>query len=508
MVKKMKVFKRYDIVIWLAYLYILIPFIIFVLGWLGLRYSIPAILILAACYWKACREDSSEKFQINIKYNNILKIFIIALIIFIWVYFSGIGRCVFQNSDHSVRNSIFEILVSYEWPIKNYEITNERIAGANATSLIYYIGFWLPSALVGKIFGIEAGYTFQMVWAILGLLLFYYLVCARLKRLAIWPLIVIVFFSGLDIIGEYLMGINLFTMENDLHLEWWIGTYQFSSMTTQLFWVFNQSIPAWICTMLAFNQKNNRNLILILACCMIQGTLPFVGLLLLVLFWCFNRKYDLHFKNCKLIEYIKKYLISLLRDTLTLQNFLGGGIVGIISFGYLIGNRSSGNIMQESIISYAMENNLLKYIIFILVEIGAYFIILYRYHEKDKLYYFLLCCLCVIPPIKVGNSSDFCMRASIPALLVLTIYVLEALSRAYYEKNKLFFYSLIVVLLLGSFTPIHEFTRTIKNTVNSVNNGENPYIDSQDEAEKISILNSANFSGVIDNNWFYKYIVK
>ncbi len=488
-----------------AYAYILIPFIIFALGWIGLRYSIPMTIILMLCFWKVCKSDSIYMWVPAINHENIVKIICILCIIFIWVYFSGIGRCVFQNTDHGARNAIFEALVSYKWPIINYNITSENLAGYSATSLIYYIGFWMPAAVVGKIWGISAGYGFQVFWAFLGIVIFYYLVCTKLKKLLVWPLGVIIFFSGLDIVGEYLMGVNLFTMENDLHLEWWMSTYQYSSMTTQLFWVFNQAIPAWICTMLIYLQKDNKNLIFILACCMLPGTLPFVGLLLLTLYFAFSRKYEI--KEKKAAGKLKEYTSAFIKDIVTLQNLIGGGIIGIVSFAYLIGNMSGGKIMQKSTVGYSMDNNLLKYFIFLILEAGIYFIILYKYHKKDRLFYFILMCLCIIPPIKVGNSSDFCMRASIPALVILMIFVIEALQKAYEEKDKFIFASLMVVLLLGSFTPWHEFARTVKNTVTSVNNGEKPYIQTTEENIN-NILNGSNFSGPIDDNFFFRYIVK
>lgn len=41
--------------------------------------------------------------------------------------------------------------------------------GYQMRGLIYYIGYWLPAAVVGKVFGLTAGYYFQYVWAIIGI---------------------------------------------------------------------------------------------------------------------------------------------------------------------------------------------------------------------------------------------------------------------------------------------------------------------------------------------------
>ena len=85
-------------------------------------------------------------------------------------------------------------------------------------------------------------------------------------------LCILIFFSGLDIVGAYLTSMDYINMRYDpWHLEWWGTPYQYSSMTTQLFWVFNQAtsgVVVYQC--LTYIQKNNRNLVYILACCMLS----------------------------------------------------------------------------------------------------------------------------------------------------------------------------------------------------------------------------------------------
>lgn len=82
-----------------------------------------------------------------------------------------------------------------------------------------------------------------------------------------------------------------------MQLKWWEG-YQYSCMTTQLFGVFNQAIPAWLCTIMILSQKDNRSKAYIVACCMLHATFPFVGLLALVLFLVLMELYDI-FKDFK-----------------------------------------------------------------------------------------------------------------------------------------------------------------------------------------------------------------
>lgn len=490
--------------VYIAYAYILLPFLIFAIGWFGKRYWVPIVPVLLFCFWKAGRETPALWIP-ELNRDNIVKILFIILMVFIWVYFSGIGKMVFQNQDHGVRNSVFEILVQQDWPIYNYDVIIENFKeGTTGTSLIYYIGFWIPAAVFGKIFGIDAGYGFQAFWAILGIVLIYYFICARKERLLVWPLAIMIFFSGLDIIGQYFRGVDLFTLSNDTHLEWWGEPYQYSSMTTQLFWVFNQSIPAWLCTILAFIQKNNKSLVFILACCMLPSTFPFVGLLVLAVYWAFSRKYDLSSGSSRkerAILYAKEFF----SDTFTLQNIAGGGIIGIFSFLYLNANVSGNRVMQETLYGPSFDNHLIKYLLFILLEVGIYFVVLYKYNKEKSMYYVLLICLLIIPPIKIGAGGDFCMRASIPALFMLMIMVIDALDKAKKSRDLAVVISLSIILCIGAVTPFHEIVRTFKNTVNSLNSEEQVYLPSIDNH---TILNSPNFSGAIDDSFFFKYIAR
>ena len=164
--------------------------------------------------------------QPNWDSNSIRLFFLIVIIIGTWVYFSGIGGFAFQNDDHRWRNEIFQMLVWYDWPlVKDVTINNLT----ETRGMIYYIGFWLPSAIIGKIFGMRAGYLFQMLWAILGLTLVYYYVCAYIKKLSVYPLLAMIFFSGLDIVGYYMVNNDLNDLTNNSHIEFWCGFAQYSS---------------------------------------------------------------------------------------------------------------------------------------------------------------------------------------------------------------------------------------------------------------------------------------
>lgn len=65
-----------------------------------------------------------------------------------------------------------------------------------------------------------------------------------------------------------------------MHLEWWTNDFQFSSLTTCLFWVFNQTVGAWLATVCFLQEKDCRNYLLLGTACLMCGPFPFVGLVI------------------------------------------------------------------------------------------------------------------------------------------------------------------------------------------------------------------------------------
>ena len=287
------------------------------------------------------------------------------------------------------------------------------------------------------------------------------------------------------------------TVASTVHLEWWNDPYQLSSMTTQLFWVFNQCIPAWVATSLLLNSKDNRSVIIIWATTMLTSTLPFVGLLPIVIYLVFTRCY----------EGIENKLESFVKNLITLGNVLGGGIVGIVSFLYLRGNFSGTAIgtSGHAVKQYGYDGTLIMWMLTVILEVGIYFLLIYRKERNNKLFYLIVAELTLFPLIRVGTSNDFCMRAVIPAQIILLVFLIDAVRDAYLKKQKSMLIAILIVLGIGSITPVHEITRTVSETVQRQRNG----IQVEEEASDYkAIMQPGNFAGEISDNIFFKYLVK
>lgn len=473
----------------ICYFYVILPIALFFIGWAKIWLSLPLCIILLYAFYKM----QSLEFDLWLPEwtpVNITKGIFLLFLITIWVYFSGIGNYVMQNSDHQARNTLYEVLVTHHWPVTQTIMTDGQ---AQTCGLIYYIGYWLPAAAIGKLFGISAGYFFQFLWAILGVSIGAVFINSFLKKWSVWPVLLFMLFSGLDALGYLQIGEwNLILSFR--HLEWWSG-YQFSSFTTQLYWVFNQAVCAWVLMALLMASRSNRHLILLLSCGLLECTFPFVGMLPFVIYLFYTNGKN----TCQTATALSPK--ALLKELFTIENVIGGGIIGIVTFFYLIGNRS----VQETTQVSGRDFDIIMYLIFILLEAGIYYLYAWQYHRRNPLFYISFVSLLVCPLIRVGHAEDFCMRASIPSLILLYFMIAQCLRNGYHAKRYLYCLSLFIILAIGSITVIHELGRSVTGTFQQYQ--KYGKVVNEPFSEE-TLFQAGNFSGQTDLNIFYKYLSK
>ena len=473
-------------------IYMALPVTIFILGWVKLWISIPFLIVLGYTLFKLSKDHDSIIKMPEIGKKEIETMLIAFLIILVWVYCSGIGKFVFQNDDHLYRNGLFEMLVKHNWPvIKEFAVSG----GRQSFLLVYYIGFWMPSAVVGKLFGLTAGFCFQALWSAIGIWIFYYLLCCYLKRVSLMPFLVFIFFSGLDAIGAAVLSGESVSIFSGSHLEWYCGV-QFSSFTTQLFWVFNQSIPAWILTMLVLMQHKNQYLIFLLGISLIFCPLPFIGILPLVMYKIVRNAWST--KNIK----------EACKDLFTIENIFGGGITGITTYLYFKTNSSGQHVVFLPGTTTNIKGFIFNILFFIILEVGIYYICIYKYQKKNPLFYITFAFLCTCPLIQIGYGGDYCMRASIPCIVVLYLMVIETLLASKRNNDLSICVALTIILALGAVTPIHEINRTVQSTENSYKNGVPVYAKTYTDKELMMGKCGNNFRGELGNSIFTEYLMR
>lgn len=463
----------------ITYIYILIPIIIFLLGWVKLWISIPlTIALIISIILNIKKEKLDKKYILEYLKDNKKEIIITLIISLILVYLSGIGGYTFQNEDHLYRNAIFEELINYEWPIyleADGKFTKEVI-------MVYYFAIWLPSALIGKAFGLKIGFFALYLWCTFGVYLTFRYFKKYYNKNFIVPIILFILFSGLDYILVNLYGVkidkNIITSIS--HLEWASG-YQFSSFTTQLFWVFNQAIPAWLLTLMVLNEKDNKKLLIYLASSLLFSTFPTVGLIFVMF-------YKIYLSSNEKIN--SKYLYNKTKELFSYENLIIGIPLFIILATFITSNSTSSNI------KFGIQKGILAYMFSVVLEFVIYYIFVFKYHKNKKLIIISLISLLICPLVEVNGTGDFCMRASIPGLIVLFILLLESLPKIKQDKTDLILY--IIIISIGMITPLNEIKRTIYNH----NNKKVEYIN------LITSKHQKNFYGYKDESLFVKYFAK
>jgi len=437
-----------------SFLYLLIPFILFCLTWIKLPVGLVVTAILVWLAWRTYSQPASLSHSYPASFRELWPGL---LILAFWVFLSGIGGFAFQNYDQHFRNAIFHDLINYQWPVIYHNLANSN----QDLMLVYYIGFWLPSALVGKAFGWVAANIALYLWTWLGVSLVTMQISKRLHWPIFYSALLLIFFSGMDALGVIMAPHDYPTLWPPIqHLEWWANTMQYSSFTTQLFWVFNQTVPAMLCIALLINRNNKRYILLIWSLCFFYAPLPALGLFpiaaLAILQPSTERSINPSLKKCPaVVAYIKSILLQL-TESISFENGIGGGIILAVAFLYFLVNRNSsdyGFFTRGQI--YIPD-----YITFILLE-GVLLWIMLVPKAKNRIEWIVVgSMLFLFPWIKVGGSIDFCMRASIPALFYLMIGVGEGLT----NKNRALTSILALCLLIGAFTPLYEIDRSVYRT--------------------------------------------
>lgn len=539
-------------VVRMTYIYLALPMIIFLLGWCRPLVGIP---LAGVCIWSLvlCLRKRENYIDLDWKLSQAdkWKLVVIVSVIFVWVALSGIGGYVWQNSDHAWRNKILYILVEDKWP-----------STSGKRGLTYYIGSWLPAALIGKMMDVDQAYTALFLWVLFGVFLVYALICIWRRKIVFWPLAILIFFGGLDIIGSCIFTEDTVRIFGSDHLEWWVPRQlcelQYTSNTTQLFWVFNQSIPAWLAILLLFMDEPPRNMIWVSSLIAITSTLPFIGMVPILIYYMLQRS-ELYRPDS-----VTGGWKMMLPNMASFQNLVGGGTVLVISFLYLMGNDNFtivstadadassvdpvhlsvwfpwlfllgvvavvlllGTLViwvikerKEHLLRNALytigifaliiwifkilgtertEGNavyqLVFTILFVLFEAGIYLYLLFRDVEDKGLFGVVAISLMVIPFIKIGTAGDFCMRASIPGLFIVMLWCIEALGK---KHKNLRITALLICLVIGSVSPIHELKRAL------INSHEDYMIEFVEDER---IMDAPNFSGSLDT-FFWQYIAK
>jgi hypothetical protein len=427
-----------------AIAYLVLPLVIFVVGWLKLWASLP----LVACIGYALRPlfglhaSQAARFPVTR-----LQLGLAVSAGIVWTAFGGAGHFLFANPDWHIRDAVLHDLVVSPWPV-GYGVLDGKESLLRAP-----IAYYLPAAIVGKVIGLSMAHMAMALWTAAGATLFLLQVLSLMPSrmsTAAMVVVVVVLFSGFDIIGCLLNYGGRFRANWDvaMHLEWWAGNYQYSSMTTQLFWVPNHALGGWLTIGLLFRGGRGTAfesmLPIIVVAATLWSPLSALGLVPFVLSRVIATASHSH--SLKFLE-PRVWAPAL--------------IVGMVVAAYLVldPTRIPKGLSIGAAGTDRATNDLMRLAQFFLLEAGfiGFSILAIRRSSQVVL---ALVILALLPLAYFGPGNDLVMRASIPSLAVLAISACLALCQRPMMggtvKKK---WLLACLLVVGAVTPVQEFAR-------------------------------------------------
>jgi hypothetical protein len=341
-------------------------------------------------------------------------------------------------------------MVLKSWPIA-YETKKWPEFGPGNFLFVYYIGYYVVAAVIGKCLGWTAANLALWAWTVVGVwLAVALLLCTCEKRsvgAAVLVMGTLVLFGGLDIVG-FVVRSGIPSLGT--HIEWWNRPwFQYSSLTTQLVWVPQHAVAAWVATSLLllayYRGVGLRRLAFIVAAALLFTPFAVVGLV--------------PFAGLTLADVARKKQWAAVFST---ENLVGSCVVGIPAGLFLTANSFSFPIeFLPRVGGFWMA-----WLSFVCLEVLVFVPWIRR--ELRAVGWVAIATLLVIPIVRIGQYNDFAMRASIPALWILAVCTVRSLMPLLptdplrrWEVPKGTDAVFVGVLLLAALTPVQELFRSL-----------------------------------------------
>lgn len=505
-IKNVKLHIKYKTIASMAYAILLIPILIFFLGWLKWYYTLLFSFILLASMWLVYRSDylnRTESLDIPLK-----TLICIAIIIGLWILITGNCGVSVSNYDTPWRRAVLRDLIDFEWPVY-YEKTSNY--------LVYYHVFWMVPALIGKVFGWHAALISQAAWLwliiMVSFLLIAFLLRADSSKLLFLICALIIGWSGLNALGCIFMqqaGWNLYEFGLGLNENYCDAlfngeSFNFYYRSNEDFLCENYNqLPIWLVVPLMLENRKIKNYAFIGILLLPYSPWGVIGIAILMIIDAIHQAIE-YFKN--------KHIKELFLEIFSIPNICILASVGVVFGFYFSGtSRLSDGSASFGILTLSKFDipRIIGLIVFWLCEFGIYYIFLWRNNKKDHLFTWSLPALMVIPICWAGSiwGRDFCMNVSLPILYMLMIYMIIYLKDHVVGKVLTFKNLLLLVCLFIAFsTPVLDWGSKIQTMIvnQSIAVTDDHYYTFSDKA----ITDDASFANfLVNDSGLFKYISK
>ena len=462
-----------SIIMILGYLYLILPYMIFLITWVKYFISIPSlILVIIATYFTI--KDTKKHY--NISYNfNLFSLILLFIIITVWVILLGVGNIYLPSGDTIYgRYAIFKDLIEFPFPI---------IYPENGYGFVYYFAHWIIPAIFGKIFNYNVANIILILWTSLPLfltliLLSIYLNKIKTKQIFIILLIFILFVPpSLIFHKEGNFGKGLLTV--------------FATSYINIFNLFNQSPAIYLMSVLFLLQKNSFNFAFLGLSIMLYSPYATLGIIPFM---------------------IAKSIIEISADKNELKNiFSVSNILSSISIFPILLLYFSSTATKSDGLRFVLTDYPVLYLIeLFMIKFGIIFILLFKYNKKNYLFYVSLFTLIAVSLIQYSGDHNF-HRTNITALFFLSIFLTDYFIN-HFNENSLRKYLLLIIFMMGIFRGYIEldqidfYLKQIKTfgKVNMEDMAVNKTFNTKNNSWHLRTITCQD----IDNSTFFKYIAK
>ncbi len=437
----------------LSIFYLALPYLIFAWGWLWWPYAavVWGVLVVAVAQLARARTPGPASGPSQPPGRNwVNPLFVVAVSAGL-LYLSGVGGLGYQQSGDWIKhNAILHDLAVNDWPVRY----TDSAAVPQGHYLTYYVAYYLPAALVGRLFGLVPAHLALFVWTLGGLLLAAAWL-ARLLRSSSWLLWAAWFaLSGMDAAGVALRGGGDWTF-----MEWWAALGQYSSNATLLVWVPQHALPGWIATAVVLDRAER------------GGDVSFAGLAAaLTGLWS-------PFVTIGLVPVAVVLLFrTRLRGSLTFPNLVAAPVVLFIAAAYLASVERGQVPSQWNITWYDWQWFVKALPAFWALEFGVFAALIFPYLRPSSAenlagsywnvawFWMVVATLTLLPFYRIGLLNDWVMRVSIPALFGLWVLVLRVVSSGGFRWDRWYSSLLLLCLFIGAIQPFYQFGVQVEGT--------------------------------------------
>ena len=415
---------RLDTIKLAAFLYLYLPVIIFCVTWFQWFISVPICTVMLFSLALFLLRSKTEPCKLTVW--EWICGGLVLLIVFAWCYASGLGGFVLQSGDFPKHNVILRDLINYALPVR-YDFSGRE------GMLSYYVAGYIVPALVGKAFGkdFDRAQDMLLIWSAIGIFLAVLLLYKAFRIRKGYAFLIIIF--TIILFATFVCPVTAvfskwFPEEAGDGVHWLSNTIwiQYSSNITMLSYVFPQMIPGLLAVAMFKNLRYDYDTWgLILAPLVIYSTFVFLGVTVIMLTTFVLDMVTAHMKA------VPSGTWKGVKGVLSIYN-ISSLALAVTLLLYLL-----GNILQEKPTEAAMGLTLIDYsghlhtLLFFELSWLLWIFLLAKREKGDHLLAAAAVSLTFYPFFKMGYYNDLCMRASIPALLIICVTVAENILRSF-----------------------------------------------------------------------------